>query len=263
MKLFILLIAFSFCFASSVYSKDKTVLVEWKFNGIASGFDHLNRLKVFIDGIDQPISEEVLQSNLGKYELKISKGIHKIQLINEAFYNGKWQDHTFKNEFSMDAICEFELNADEVGKVRVVFDLDGKPTLLTQFDKKGQLIQPKLIGFKGKHVPLIIDWKFINIESGYDHLSRICIYVDDVKFATSIESLESVGGVFEVMIPKGEHYIRIVSECKGKSGWQEHTIVNDYSTDALLDQKIKVLKAQKLKWIIDLNNEQTVIDWEK
>jgi hypothetical protein len=261
MKLIGILIAFCFCFTTSVFSKDKTVVVEWKFTGIAEGYDHLNRNKVFVDGAGQAVSKEVHQSEWGKYTLSLAKGIHHVKLVNEAYYDGKWQEHTFENEFSVNAIYECELDAAEVGKIQLVFDLDGKPILVTQFDRSGSEIKPQQIAFKGKHYPLSLEWEFINIEKDYDHLSRISVYVDDVKVIVSPESLESAGGVFETMLPKGEHRIRIVSECKVDSDWKEHTILNNYSVDAVIERKVSVSNPQKVKWVIDLNNEATIIEW--
>jgi len=245
----------------NAHSKEHLVILEWKFNGIETGYDHLNRSKIYIDGKELRVSNSVHQSEWGSYQLNLTKSTHKIKLVNEAFYEGKWKEHTFENEFSINAICEFDLNAKGISKVQIVFDLNSKPTSITFFDKKGLEIKPNPIVFKGKFLLLSIDWKFINIEPGFDHLSRFCIYVDDVKLFTSTEFSESTGGLFEVMIPKGEHQIRIVGECLRNSTWQEHTILNDFSVDVVLEQKLLVSKPQKLKWVIDLNNEATVVHW--
>jgi hypothetical protein len=247
----------------NAYSKEQLVILEWKFNGIEEGYDHLNRSKISIDGKELPISKSYHQSEWGSYQLILTKSAHTIKLVNEAFCEGRWKEHTFENEFSMNAICEFDLNGKGISKVQIVFDLNSKLIPITRFNKKGLEIKPKPLVLKGKHFSLAIDWKFINIEPGFDHLSRFCIYVDDVKVFTSNESLESTGGLFEVMLPKGEHQIRIVSECLRNSTWQEHTILNDFSVDVILEQKSLVSKSQKLKWIIDLNNELTVVDWTR
>nr|WP_294860167.1 hypothetical protein [uncultured Fluviicola sp.] len=246
-------------FFLNAHSKKQLLVLEWKFNGIEEGYDYLNRSKIIVDGEEMPVSKSFRQSEWGSYELRLSKSTHKIKLINQAYCKGMWMEHAFENEFSIDAVCEFGMNGKEVSKVQIVFDLNGKPTSITRFDKKGLEIKPLV--FKGKHLPLTIDWKFINIEPGFDHLSRFCIYVDDMKLVTSNESLESAGGSFEVMIPKGKHQIRIVSECLRNSIWQEHTILNDFSVDVVLEQRMIVSKAQKLKWVIDLNNELTVVQW--
>jgi hypothetical protein len=262
MKWGFILSVFSLCFANSVYSKDKTVFIEWTFQGVLEGFNHLNRIQIFVDGIALPPSQEVFQSDLGNYVLRVSKGIHQIKLINEAYCKGKWQEHTFNNEFSIDARCEFELNPLNLSKIQVVFDLDQKQPVITRFDKKGLKIVPNPIRFSQRCFPLTIDWKFLNIEPNYDHLSRFCIYVDDVKIFTSNESLESAGGIFEVMLPKGEHSIRIVSECRIDSEWKEHTIVNNFSADVVLDEKRTVSKALSLTWVIDLDNTVGTSNWK-
>lgn len=246
----------------NAHSKDRLVVLEWKFKGIETGYDHLNRNKVVMDGIVLPVSDSCRQSNWGKYSLSLSKGVHKIRLINEAYCKGKWVEHTFENEFSINAVCEFEVNAKEVSKVRIEFDLDKSDVSVVQFDLTGNELRNKIPKFKGKHYPIQISWQFSNIEEGYDHPSRMLVFVDDVEVGVSPQALESTGGVFGVKIPKGQHRIRIVNQSFIKGIWQDHTIVNNYSVDAVYERSVEVKKGLKVTLVIDLNNEHTVNRWE-
>lgn len=249
---------FVFLFLNA-YSKDRLVTFEWKFIGIEAGYDHLNRNKIIVDGTEIKLTDSCFQSEWGIYRLPLSK-THQIKVINEAYYAGKWVEHTFENEFSINAVCEFDLNAKEVSKVRIEFDLDKPGVLITRFDLKG--VELKETSFRGKHYPLEVNWRFVNIEDGYDHRSRMVVFVDDVQYGVSSESSESAGGIFNLKIPKGLHRIRIVNQSYLNDTWQDHTIVNNYSVEAVYEKEIAVNKGVRVTLVIDLNDEVTVNEWE-
>lgn len=246
----------------NAHSKDRLVILEWQFKGIEEGYNHLNRCKVFVDGKEMPLSDTCLQSNWGFFQLRLSPKEHRIQVVNEAYYSGKWIEHTFENGFSMNAACEFSLNVKEVHRVQIQFDLDNATTSIVQFDLKGKVWLEKPERFKGKHDSLVVSWKFNNIEEGYDHLSRMRVFVDGIEYGTSPESPESVGGEFTISIPRGLHQIRIVNQALIDGNWQDHTIVNDYSVDAVYEKEIEIKKSVRVHLIIDLDNEHTVNQWE-
>ncbi|MNK01878.1 hypothetical protein D3C87_196910 [compost metagenome] len=244
-----------------VYSKDQPVVLEWKFTGIEEGYDHLNRCKLFVDGNEIPVSKSCKQSEWGNSHLKLSRRKHQIKLVNEAFFNGKWVEHTFENGFSINAVCEFELDVAEVAKMRIEFDLNKKAVSITRFDEEGKDLSEKIAVFRGKHYPMSISWKFIHVEKGYDHRSRMVVYVDDLKYGVSPESIESSGAFYELRIPKGEHTVRIVNQSFVNGVWQDHTILNNFSVEAVYEKKVHVKKAVQVVLVIDLNNEQTVNEW--
>jgi hypothetical protein len=249
-------------FFLNVHSKEQYVILEWKFKGIEEGYDHVNRSKVSVDGEEMPVSKSFHQSEWGSYQLKLSKKAHKIRLVNEAYCNGKWTEHTFENQFSINAICEFELNAKEVSKVQIEFNLDGGNVSITRFDRNGAELVKKKAVFKGRHYPMKIDWSFIHVEEGYDHLSRMLVFVDDIEYGISPQSQESKGGMFMVKIPKGSHRIRIVNQSFLNGVWQDHTIVNNYSVEAVYEKSLEIRKSIRVTLIIDLNDEHTVNTWE-
>ncbi|WP_300666213.1 hypothetical protein [Fluviicola sp.] len=262
MKLNGLLIFFCLIVFLRSYSRDRSVVLEWKFNGIEAGYDHLNRCKVFVDGEEMPVSKTCLQSVWGSYELRLSKKEHQIRLVNEAYYNGQWVEHSFENEFSIDAVCAFDLNAKEISRIQIQFDLNSSEVSIVRFDLKGNEWTKKTPRFKGKHYALSVNWKFVNIEAGYDHPSKMRVFVDDVELGVSPESTESKGGVFTVKVPKGGHRVRIVNQSLFEGAWQDHTIVNNYSVEAVYEKALNIKKALKVVLVIDLNNENTVNTWE-
>lgn len=248
----------------NAHSKDHLVVLEWRFKGIEVGYDHLNRCKVSVDGLDLPVSASFRQSDWGTYSLTLSKSIHRIRLVNEAYYEGRWMEHTFDNEFSINAICEFDVHAKQVMKVRIEFDLNGAEVSIIRFGKDGKELdinQPDS-RFRGKHYPMKIDWRFIHVEEGYDHPSRMVVFVDNVVYGISDQSVESKGGIFALKIPKGMHRIRIVNQSFVNGTWQDHTIVNNYSVEAVYEKLVTVKKGVKVSLLIDLNNEETVTNWE-
>ena len=248
----------------SAYSKDQLVILEWKFKGIEDGYDHLNRSKITVDGTALPVSGSCRQSEWGSYTLTLSKTNHRIQVVNEAYYEGEWMEHTFENEFSINAICEFDVNPKEVSKVRIEFDLNGSEISIVRFDPEGTQLAEKFSysRFKGKHYPMEIDWCFKHVESGYDHVSRMQVFVDDIAYGTSGQSVESRGGIFVLKIPKGMHRIRIVNQSFLNGFWQDHTIVNNYSVEAVYEKLVEVKKSIRVTLLIDLENEETVNKWE-
>lgn len=249
-------------FFPNAYSWGRSVTLEWKFTGIEEGYDHQNRCRLFVDGEELPVSKSCKQSEWGVYPITLSRKIHQVKLVNEAFYKGKWVEHTFANGFSINAVCEFELNTAEVARMTIAFDLNKKGVLLTRFDSEGNNLAEKTTLLRGKHYPMSIDWKFIHVEKGYDHRSRMVVYVDDLLYGISPESIESAGAVYEFRVPKGEHLVRIVSQAFVNGMWQDHTILNNFSVEAVYERKIDIRKEIRVKLVIDLNNEQTVNEWQ-
>lgn len=248
-------------FFLNAHSKEQLVILEWKFKGIEEGYDHLNRCKIVVDGEERPVSKSCHQSDWGNYSMKLSRTTHEIKVINEAYYEDRWVEHTFENGFSINAICEFELNAREVSKVQIEFDLNGAEVSIIRFDSNGMELTRKKT-FKGKHYPMKVDWRFIHVEQGYDHVSRMLVYVDDIEYGISPQSVESKGGIFTVKIPKGSHRIRIVNQSYLNGVWQDHTIVNNYSVEAVYEKALEIKKSVRVTLVIDLNDEHTVNTWE-
>ncbi len=103
---------------------------------------------------------------------------------------------------------------------------------------------------------LKIDFKFENIEEGYDHVSKTNVYVDGELAATSSEVLQSKPNSVSVSIPKGEHTIRVVNLALYQGNWEEHTVENNYSIDCLHEFTRNFQKKKyNLKLTFDLNSK--------
>lgn len=246
----------------NAHSKQQLVILEWKFKGIEEGYDHLNRSRICIDGQEISVSNSSRQSEWGSCQVKLSRKTHQFKLVNEAYYGGRWVEHTFENGFSINAVCEFELSAKEVSRVQIEFDLNESKISVVHFDLNGIELAKKKVVFKGKHYPIEINWKFIHVEQGYDHPSRMLVFVDDIEYGISPQSVESTGGIFTVKIPRGEHRIRIVNQSFLNGVWQDHTILNNYSVEAVYERPLEIKKRIRVTLVIDLNDEQTVNEWE-
>lgn len=87
-----------------------------------------------------------------------------------------------------------------------------------------------LLGYS--QVNLTIDFKFINIEEGYDHQCKTQVLIDGKAVAESKVTAQSKGATFTVKVPKGNHEISVVNWVLYEGNWEEHTIENNYSIDA-------------------------------
>ncbi len=109
------------------------------------------------------------------------------------------------------------------------------------------------------NVKITFRFKFINIEAGYDHISRMKVYVDGNLAGTSPEKKESELNTVVVEVSKGFHTIRAVVESLYEGNWEEHIAANDYSIDCLYERSMKYTK-KNTNIIIDFDiNVGTVI----
>ena len=93
---------------------------------------------------------------------------------------------------------------------------------------------------------------------GYDHVNKTILYVDGKLAAESSELVQSEPNTFSVTIPKGKHDIRIVNMAKYENTWEEHTIANEYSLDALYEGSVKVKKKLTIDLVFDIDKETTL-----
>jgi hypothetical protein len=105
-----------------------------------------------------------------------------------------------------------------------------------------------------------VKYSFLNIVEGYDHDTRMVVYVDGNKTMTSNTRKESQGDHFDVVLPEGQHGIRLVNEAFYEGTWQEHTISNEYSQNLLHEFRAELTKKSKikLKLVFDLDKGNIV-----
>jgi hypothetical protein len=102
---------------------------------------------------------------------------------------------------------------------------------------------------------LTIDWQFTGIIEGYDHDSKVEVYIDDVLTATSTISKQSKKNSVTVITTRGTHKVRIVNFALYENQWEEHSQANDYSLDAIYDSNLILKKKNKISLIFDIDKE--------
>ena len=100
-----------------------------------------------------------------------------------------------------------------------------------------------------------IDWQFTGVIDGYDHDSKVEVYIDDVLAATSTVAKQSKKNSLTVITTRGTHKVRIVNFALYENQWEEHSRTNDYSLDAIYDSNLKLKKKNKISLIFDIDKE--------
>lgn len=112
------------CVLFSAFAQNSIQIV-WDFKNIEPGFDHQNKIVVFID--NQPVaeSETFLESERGSLNFKIKPSkYYKIRVVNYAWTDGEWEEHMISNKYSIDCIYEknVKLKAQKTGLLHLTFD---------------------------------------------------------------------------------------------------------------------------------------------
>lgn len=111
-----------------------------------------------------------------------------------------------------------------------------------------------------KPVQLQFTYKFINVVEGYDHISRMKVYVDGNLAGTSTPAKESAVNTLKVDLSKGEHTIRAVMETEYEGVWEEHVIALSYSIDCLYEKLMNFTKKlTKIVLEFDINSGTNVV----
>jgi hypothetical protein len=100
------------------------VVVSYQFINISEGFDHLTKTLVFIDGEQVAQTEEHKESEKQSISFLLPKGKHRIEIINYAKYEGKWEIHSKENSYSQDCFFKEELDFQKKTRIKLLFDLD-------------------------------------------------------------------------------------------------------------------------------------------
>lgn len=120
----IILICFLFIGLSSFSQGKSKLSIDWQFTGIIEGYDHDSKVEVYLDGVLVKTSTVSKQSKKNTVSIATSKGQHHIRIVNLAFYENKWEEHSHANEYSLDAIYENDLKLKKKNKISLIFDID-------------------------------------------------------------------------------------------------------------------------------------------
>ena len=114
---------------SSFAQKTGKITVKTSYSGIVEGYDHINKTVVYIDGVIVGETTELLQSKPNWCTVTVSRGKHDLRVVNMAYYEGTWEEHTVANEYSLDALYEGEVNLKKKLTLDLVFDIDKEVTV--------------------------------------------------------------------------------------------------------------------------------------
>lgn len=128
--LFIALIINLFAFSANAQKKG-VLTVNTRFTGILNGYDLQNKTMVYVDGMIAGETTEKLQSEPNTCSLYIPRGKHTIRIVNMARNNGRWEEHTYKNNYSIDAFFESRIKIRKKHSINLVFDITTEKTFAT------------------------------------------------------------------------------------------------------------------------------------
>lgn len=99
--------------------------VTWTFTNVQAGFDHENKMMLFVDGQKMDESEVFRESQVGKMIVRVPKGSHTIAIENYALYGGQWELYIRENDYSLDAYFSKNIPfSKRKHKIHLVFDIE-------------------------------------------------------------------------------------------------------------------------------------------
>lgn len=247
---------FSALFCSIAFAQSPNFLVKWKFENVVEGYNHSNKMQVYIDGKFVAESAVFLESDWGEVKVAVSKGSHAVKIVNYSLYEGNWEEHTLANNYSVDGIIEEEHTFKKKNTLTIVFDIDTEQRSVL-WDQKASKAKKS----KGKTVDLVTNWQFLNVLDGYDHEGKMQVYIDGKLIGTSSVFKESNLGTFTYKIPKGKHEIRFIVLVNYEGKWEEHLKTNDYSVDAEKIETREFKTNVSAKLTFDIDTETATIVW--
>lgn len=249
--LLVLLAISSFTFAQKMIP----VEIGWKSINIEVGYDHNNKMMIYLDGNKIGESSVSKQSEHNSIKLTVPKGNHEIKIVNYAYYQGEWEIHSIANNYSVDAIVTRDLPFAKATKIEILFDLDN-PTPNVRIEGG----EGKSSKSKGKQVTAAIDWKFINVVDGFDHKTKMKIYVDGEFVSESTVTPGSKGNSMQVKLSSGSHKITIENYTLYEGEWEIRSIDNGYSTEGTVERNLNFSKkSTKISIIYDIDNPEPLV----
>lgn len=115
------------------------------------------------------------------------------------------------------------------------------------------------VGFSQNECKVTITYVYTNIEEGYDHLNKCQVYIDGTMVAESPEHYESQKTMMVFNVPAGSHEISIVNLAYYEGTWEEHTVENEYSIDAIFKKSMTFKKKRKINLIFDIDQTEPIV----
>ncbi|NVO21142.1 MAG: hypothetical protein HXX13_15675 [Bacteroidetes bacterium] len=123
-KLTLAVSVFLLLIGSLAAQKMGKITVSTSFKGIIEGYDHINKTQLYIDGALAGESPESPESKPITFSADVPRGKHQVYVINLASYEGKWEEHTKDNNYSIDASYRGEIKLKKKVDINLVFDID-------------------------------------------------------------------------------------------------------------------------------------------
>lgn len=97
--------------------------INYTISGTQGGFDHLTKMRVYIDGNEAGDNTPKKQSLANSITVEVSKGNHTIKAVLLAKNENIWEERTIDNNYSLDCIYEKSMNFTADKSIDLVFDL--------------------------------------------------------------------------------------------------------------------------------------------
>lgn len=218
-----LLILFSFV------SHAETVLVRWDFRHVKEGYDYDSRMHFYLDGDSVGCSDIFKLTAKGSANLDVPKGNHVLRVVNYVLYKGKWEMQSLANDYSLDAFVSADLDPDRKNELTLHFDITRNKLKF----KTKRIQRPEID--RTADYSFALDWKFENVQDGYDAPVVFWIYIDGRLSYATRESLQSEGGKEIILLPKRKHQIRMEGFVKTEDGFEPYLVKTGYEFDAAVD----------------------------
>ncbi len=105
---------------------------------------------------------------------------------------------------------------------------------------------------------LTVNFVTLNTIEGYDHVSKLKVYCDDVEVGESKEKKQSVKNSVSVAVPKGNHKIKVSLFAKYDGEWEERTIENNYSFDFSATKAINIKSKTTFDVSFNIDNNEVL-----
>lgn len=141
---FFLLFAYKFIAINVIAQETIKITFKYKFIHVNDGFDHISRMKIYLDGnligtsnpdgtsSDASLTHKETTENI--FAVEIPKGFHKLRAIVEAYYEGVWEEHLKENSYALDCLYEKSMDFSKAMNVELEFDIEKEITVIKKED---------------------------------------------------------------------------------------------------------------------------------
>lgn len=111
--------------------------------------------------------------------------------------------------------------------------------------------------FAQKTGTITVNTSYTGVVDGYDHINKTMVYVDGLLAGETSEQVQSKPNSCIISVSRGKHNIRIINMANYDGNWEEHTLTNNYSIDAVYESEIKLKKDMVITLVFDITQEKT------